>query len=71
MRPSACFKAKNSDFSKLMVCLHGQVKRGRVGPVRTFFGHWGGRSTIRDFVGTSFKDGPLCKSWKFCAVELL
>jgi len=40
MRTSALFWAKTSDFSKFIVCPHGQ--RGReVEPVRTFFGQGG------------------------------
>jgi len=41
MRTSVVFGAKNSDFSKYMVCLHGQ-EGGEVEPVRTFYGQGGG-----------------------------
>jgi len=40
MRTSALFDAKTFDFSKFMVCPHGQGGRG-VEPVRTFFGQGG------------------------------
>jgi len=41
------------------IFLHGQGERG-IEPVRTFFGQGGkGESIFRDFVWTSFKDGPL------------
>jgi len=60
MRTSILFGAKTSDFSKFMVCPHGQ---------------WGGRRRVsqcgyftnkrevifRDFVRTSFMDGSLYK----------
>jgi len=39
MRASALFCAKKQDFSKFMVCSHGQ---GGVESVRTFFGQGGG-----------------------------
>jgi len=63
MRTSALFGAKTFDFSKFMVCPHGQGgeggrKRG-VEPVQTFCGQGGrGGSIFRDFVRTSFMDGP-------------
>jgi len=43
MRTSALFDAKNSDILKLMTCPYGQ----------------GGGAIFRDFVRTSFMDGPL------------
>jgi len=47
---------KTSDFSKFMVCLHGQGGKG-VEPVRTFFGQMERVSIFRDFVLTSFMQG--------------
>jgi len=58
MRMSALFGAKTSDFSKFMVYPHGQEERG-VEPVRTFCGQVGGGLIFRNFVLTSFIDGPL------------
>jgi len=57
MRTSTLFGAKTSDFSKFMVCPHGQ---GRVEPLRTFCDKGERRSILRDFVRTSFMDlkGP-------------
>jgi len=49
------FLAQNSDFSKFIVYPHGQ---GGVEPLRTYSGQEG-RSIFRDFVRTSFMDGPL------------
>jgi len=55
MRMSALFGAKNSDFSKFMVCPHGQGGKG-IEPVRTFSGQTEGEggSIFRDFVQTFF-----------------
>jgi len=47
---------KTSDFSKFMVCPHGQKGRG-VEPVRNFADK-GSESIFRDFMRTSFKDVP-------------
>jgi len=44
MWTSALFGEKTSDLSKFMLCPHGQGERG---------------SISRDFVQTSFMDGPL------------
>jgi len=55
-RTSALFGAKTSDFSKFMMCPHGQGGEG-FEPMRTFFGEGGG-SIFRDFVRTSFMDSP-------------
>jgi len=49
---------KPSNFSKFMVCSHGQGERGNC-PVQTFFGKVGKGSIFRDFVRTSFMDGFL------------
>jgi len=57
IRTSALFAQKPSNFSKFMVCPHGQGRRG-VCPVRTFCGQGGGGSIFCDFVPTSFMDGP-------------
>jgi len=55
-----CFLgAKTSDFLKLMVCLQGQGEERRVEPVRTFANKGDRGSVFRDFVRTSFMDGPL------------
>jgi len=51
------FGAKTSNFSKFMVCLHGQGEE-EVKPVRIFFGQGGGVSIFCDFVRTSSIDGP-------------
>jgi len=53
------FDAKTSDFSKFMYVQTD--KRGGGEPVRTFYGQMGRRLIFRDFVPTSFKDGPLRK----------
>jgi len=45
---------KTSDFSKFMVCRHGQKWRG-IEPVGTF---WVRGSIFHDFVQTSFMDDP-------------
>jgi len=58
MRTFALFGAKIPDFSKFMVCPHGQGGRG-VKAVRTFFGQKGMGSIFRKFLRTSFMDGPL------------
>jgi len=55
-RPS--FLAQKSlDFSKFMLCLHGQGEKG-VEPGQTFCVQGEG-SIFRDFVRTSFMEGPL------------
>jgi len=59
MRTSALFGTKN--FEIYMVCPHGQRGRG-IEPVRTFCGQGGRESIFRDFVRTSFMDGPLAES---------
>jgi len=55
MRTSALFGAKNIGFSNFMVCPHRQGRReGEL--VRLFC--WQRGSIFRDFVRTSFMDGP-------------
>jgi len=49
---------KTLDFSKFMVCPHGQEAGVEVEPVRTFCRQGGGESIFRDFMRTSFTDGP-------------
>jgi len=74
MRTFALFGAKTSDFSKILVCLHGQGGRGL-----SQCGQGGGReeSIFHNFVRTSFMDGPLLillvyySSYAFIAVQLL
>jgi len=56
MQTSALFSAKTSDFSKFMVCPHGQGGGGL-----SQCGHFSDkerRSIFRDFVRASFTDGP-------------
>jgi len=56
MRISALFGAKNPVFSEFMVCPHRQKGRGL-----SQCGHFsdkGEGSLFRDFVRTSFMDGP-------------
>jgi len=47
-----------------MVCPHRQVEK-RVEPVRIFFGQGGRESIFRDFVRTTFMDGPSKPSLKW------
>jgi len=56
MRTSALFGTKNSDFSKLTVCPHGQEG---VEPVRMFFLKRGGGSIFLRFCSNVFIDGLL------------
>jgi len=50
MRTSVLFGAKTLDFSKFMVCPHGQEVRG-IEPVRTFCGQGGGGQFIAILCG--------------------
>jgi len=57
MRTSALFGGKNIGFFE--ICDVPARTRGRgVEPVRTFCGQGGRGSIFRDFVRTSFMDGP-------------
>jgi len=55
MRTSALYGAKISDFSKFMMCPHGQ---GRGLSQCGHFADKGEESIFRDFVRTSFMNGP-------------
>jgi len=57
MRTSALFGAKTSDFSKFMVCLHGQGGDG-VDQVLTFCGQGGGVNFLQ-FCADVFYGRPL------------
>jgi len=54
---SAIFEAKTSDFLKFLLCPHGQRGRG-LRQCGHFLDKGEGRSIFRDFVRTSFMDGP-------------
>jgi len=55
MRTSALFGAKFFEFFEIYVV---SARTRGVEPVQTFCGERGRRSIFRDFVRTSFKDGP-------------
>jgi len=56
MRTSALSGANTSDFFKFMVCPHGQGGRGLSQCEHFVDSRWG--LIFRDFVRTSFMDGP-------------
>jgi len=73
MRTFALFGAKNFRFFEING-VSARTRGGRVEPVRTFYGEGGGEvasadkrgggTIFRDFVRTSFMDGPLCSCRK-------
>jgi len=61
MRTPALLAKKTSDFSKFIVCPHGQEVRREVSQCGHFADKCGRGLIFRDFVQTSFMDGPLRK----------
>jgi len=58
MRTSALFGAKNFGFFEIFG-VSARTRREGVELVQTFCGHGGGGSIFRDFLQSSFMDGPL------------
>jgi len=68
MRTSALFEAKNFGFFEIYG-VSARTRGEEVEPVRTFFGQEGRVSIFRDFVRTSFMDGPLALLFSFASVN--
>jgi len=62
MWTSELFGAKILEFSKFMVCPHGQV--GGVEPVWIFFGQRGEEVNFSRFFAASFMENPICMKQK-------